>query len=124
MTPTDTLLASLDPDPVLRGRQFERFVVTLLRTHPLWALEGWFAHAMARHGRPAGRHRRAPPEAVLIGKRRDPPVPVTGITGNGQHARQPETEPPGHHVDEPGGQSVDAGVRRPARSRRAGWWER
>jgi hypothetical protein len=47
MTPTDTLLASLDPDPVLRGRQFERFVVTLLRTHPLWALQGWFAHAMA-----------------------------------------------------------------------------
>ena len=47
MTPTDTLLASLDPDPVLRGRQFERFVVTLLRTHPLWALEGWFPHAMA-----------------------------------------------------------------------------
>jgi len=45
MTPTDTLLASLDP--VLRGRQFERFVVTLLRTHPLWALQGWFAHAMA-----------------------------------------------------------------------------
>ena len=39
MTPTDTLLASLDPDPVLRGRQFERFVVTLLRTHPLWASE-------------------------------------------------------------------------------------
>jgi len=38
MTPTDTLLASLDP--VLRGRQFERFVVTLLRTHPLWALQG------------------------------------------------------------------------------------
>ena len=35
MTPTDTLLAILDPDPVLRGRQFERFVVTLLRTHPL-----------------------------------------------------------------------------------------
>ena len=25
---------------------------------------------------------------------------------------QPETEPPGHHVDEPGGQSVDAGIRR------------
>ena len=39
MTATDTLLASLDPDPVLRGRQFERFVVTLLRTHPLWASE-------------------------------------------------------------------------------------
>ena len=39
MTPTDTLLAILDPDPVLRGRQFERFVVTLLRTHPLWASE-------------------------------------------------------------------------------------
>ena len=37
MTPTDTLLAILDPDPVLRGRQFERFVVTLLRTHPLWS---------------------------------------------------------------------------------------
>ena len=39
MTPTDTLLATLDPDPVLRGRQFERFVVTLLRTHPLWSSE-------------------------------------------------------------------------------------
>ena len=43
--------------------------------------------------------RRAPPEAVPVGKRRDPPVPLTGITGNGQGARQPETEPPGHHGD-------------------------
>ena len=43
--------------------------------------------------------RRAPPEAVLIGKRRDPPLPLTGITGNGQGARQPETQPPGHHGD-------------------------
>jgi len=25
-----------------------------------------------------------------------------------------ETEPPGHHVDEPGGKSVDAGIRRRA----------
>ena len=40
MTPTDTLLASLIPHPVLRGRQFERwFVFTLRRTHPLWASE-------------------------------------------------------------------------------------
>ena len=39
MTPTDTLLATLDPDPVLRGRQFEQLMVTLLRTHPLWASE-------------------------------------------------------------------------------------
>ena len=39
MTPTDTLLATLDPDPVLRGRQFEQLMVTLLGTHPLWASE-------------------------------------------------------------------------------------
>ena len=31
--------------------------------------------------------RRAPPEAVLIGKRRDPPLPLTGISGNAQGAR-------------------------------------
>ena len=31
--------------------------------------------------------RRAPPEAVLIGKRRDPPVPLTAVTGTGQRAR-------------------------------------
>ena len=35
MTATDTLLATLAPDPLIRGQQFERFVVTLLRTHPL-----------------------------------------------------------------------------------------
>jgi len=66
-------------------------------------LEGWFAHAMARHGRPAGRHRRAPPEAVQACKRRDPLLPLTGITGTARGARQPETKPPGHHVDAPGG---------------------
>ena len=31
--------------------------------------------------------RRAPPEAVLIGKRRDPPLPVTGITGTGHTSK-------------------------------------
>ena len=31
--------------------------------------------------------RRARPEAVPVCKRRDPPVPVTGITGTGQGAR-------------------------------------
>ena len=31
--------------------------------------------------------RRAPPEAVPVCKRRDPPLPLTGITGNGQGAR-------------------------------------
>ena len=65
-------------------------------------LEGWFPHAMAGHGT-QWQARRAPPEAVLIGKRRDPPLPLTGKIGNGQGARQPETEPPGHHADEPGG---------------------
>ena len=40
-------------------------------------LEGWFPHAMAGHGT-QWQARRAPPEAVLIGKRRDPPLPVTG----------------------------------------------
>ena len=99
MTPTDTLLASLDPDPVLRGRQFERFVVTLLRTHPLWALEGWFAHAMARHGRPGGRHRRRSRSANPVTAR----FRLQAKIGNGQGARQPETQPPGHHVDAPGG---------------------
>ena len=39
MTPIDTLLAWLDPDPLIRGRQFRRFVVTLLRTHPVRASE-------------------------------------------------------------------------------------
>ena len=34
--------------------------------------------------------RRVPPEAVLIGKRRDPSFPLTGITGNGQGARPSE----------------------------------
>ena len=43
--------------------------------------------------------RRARPEAVPVCKRRDPPLPLTGITGNGQGARQPETQPPGHHGD-------------------------
>ena len=47
--------------------------------------------------------RRAPPEAVPVCKRRDPPLPLTGINGNGQGARQPETQPPGHHADAPGG---------------------
>ena len=50
-------------------------------------LEGRFAHAMAGHGRPAGRHRRAPPEAVPACRRRDPLLPLTGITGNAQDAR-------------------------------------
>ena len=56
----------------------------------------------ARHGTP-WQARRVPPEAVPVCKRRDPPVPLTGKIGNGQGARQPETEPPGHHADEPGG---------------------
>jgi hypothetical protein len=59
-------------------------------------LQGWFAHAMARHVRHAGRHRRAPPEAVPACRRRDPLLPLTGISGNGQGARQPETQPSGH----------------------------
>ena len=60
--------------------------------------EGWFPHAMAGHGT-QWHARRAPPEAVPVCRRRDPPLPVTGITGSGQGARQPETQPPGHHVD-------------------------
>ena len=49
-------------------------------------LEGWFPHAMAGHGT-QWQARRAPPEAVLIGKRRDPPLPVTGITGTGHTSK-------------------------------------
>ena len=36
--------------------------------------------------------RRARPEAVLIGKRRDPPLPLTGISGNAQGARPSANE--------------------------------
>ena len=41
--------------------------------------------------------RRAPPEAVPVCKRRDPLLPLTGISGSAQGARQPETAPPGRH---------------------------
>ena len=34
-----------------------------------------------------------------------------------------ETEPPGHHEDAPGGKSVDARIRRPARTLRAQYLE-
>ena len=40
-------------------------------------LEGWFPHAMAGHGT-QWQARRAPPEAVPVCKRRDPPLPLTG----------------------------------------------
>jgi len=56
----------------------------------------------ARHGTP-WQARRAPPEAVPACKRRDPLLPLTGITGDAQGARQPETVTPGHHWDAPGG---------------------
>ena len=83
----------------------------------------------ARHGRPGGRHRRAPPEAVPeavpVCKRRDPLLPLTGISGTarGAPATGNETARPSSR-GQPGGQSVGMWIRRPARSRRARCWER
>ena len=79
--------------------------------------------AMAGHGRP-WQARRAPPEAVPVGKRRDPPLPVKAITGTGHTSKATGDSTARASLGEPGGQSVDAGVRRPARTRRARCRER
>ena len=68
--------------------------------------------------------RRAPPEALLIGKRRDPLLPLTGITGNARGARPSANGTARASLGEPGGQSVGMWIRRPARTHRGGCWER